>query len=96
MGMRGLWKQQRRSVLRPNPKSQKLSAAAANKGGEEEAQSDEGQWVLEWGYRTANAGSELGYFRGGTHPPSPWPKPRVEQSWSGVLYRKRGVEQLSP
>ena len=28
--------------------------------------------------------------------PVPWPKPRDEQNWSGVLYSKRGVEKLSP
>ena len=52
--------------------------------------------MLEWGYCTAKAGSELNYLRGDALPPSPWPKPRDEQSWSGVLYSKRGVEQLSP
>ena len=58
---------------------------SGEKRGEEEAKSDEGQWVLEWGYCTASAGSELGYLRGDASPPSPWPKPRDKQSWSIVL-----------
>ena len=44
--------------------------------------------MLEWGYFTANAGSELVYLRGDALPPSPWPKPRDKQSWSGVTVQQ--------
>jgi hypothetical protein len=50
--------------------------------------SDEGQWVLELGCCTANAGPDLDYLRGDALPPSPWPKPRDKQSWSGVTVQQ--------
>ena len=94
-GMRGLWKQQRRSVLRPKPKSPKQSAAAARK--EEKGILKVTRGSVCW------SGAAVQQTRGRSWIISagmPFPRPRGpshgEQSWSGLLHSKRGVEKLSP
>ena len=95
-GMRGLWKQQRRSVLRPKPKSPKQSAAAARKEKKKRLKAMRGSGC--WSGATSQQTRGRSWFISAG---MPFPRPRgpsheISRVGAVLLYSKRGEEKLSP
>ena len=85
-GVWGLWKLEAAAV----------QSAAARKKEEERPKATKGSGCWSEATLQQTRGRSWVISAWGALPPFPWPKSLDEQSWSCVLYSKRGVEQLSP